>query len=234
MTLDAIDAEMITVSGIKSYNFALGGNTFRTSYIQLAEYLTKCSIKPNHVLLGMFSVHETMNEELVHPIVEFTRDEFEYTIRDFPILKFRWLGTEFLKKVVSQQNRRADLSLGQLRFHHSIPDTSSYKESYLNLQKIENSFWIGEIVKLCDENDIKMVILEMPGFKEFQNRDEIGPYTLTFQNGHSSVLYNFNSIEFCEIFDYNTDWIGNSHLNSLGAEKLTKEVIEILNCSSGE
>jgi len=57
---------------------------------------------------------------------------------------------------------------------------------------------------------------------------ETGPYTLCFANGDSAKLYNFNNLDFCEIFDANRDWIGNSHLNEFGAVKFTNEIMSIL------
>lgn len=68
----------------------------------------------------------------------------------------------------------------------------------------------------------------MPGYRETQNQSEVGPYILKFDNGYSATLYNFRSRVFCEIFDAEKDWIGNSHLNQYGAAKFTKEIIGIL------
>jgi hypothetical protein len=68
----------------------------------------------------------------------------------------------------------------------------------------------------------------MPGAKETQNLTEMGPYTLSFGNGYSAAFYNFNSRDFCTIFDADKDWCGISHLGQSGAAKFTKELIGIL------
>jgi hypothetical protein len=94
--------------------------------------------------------------------------------------------------------------------------------------KIGSLHWIGEIAKLCNQNGIELLILELPGYKVTQNLTKIGPHMIHFNNGYSAKLYNFNSKNFCTIFDSNIDWIGNSHLNEFGATKFTKELINTI------
>lgn len=226
--LDAIDTELLTSKGIKSYNLALGGNTIRTSYVQLNEYLSKCSKKPQYILLGLNSYGEKFNRDDIHPIVEFTMRGHVYSFNDIPILKFKWLGFEFFKKIISSKHRKAKLSYGQLKFQKVVPDDTNYDESFLNIKEFESARWIGEIAKLCNKKGIELMLLEQPGYKKTQNISSVGPYTLTFDNGYSACLYNFNSQDFCVIFDANKDWIGNSHLNEFGAIKFTKELIKII------
>lgn len=160
--------------------------------------------------------------------------DHEYGVNDVPILKFKWLGFEFLKKIVSENHRKAKLVYGQVKFQKTIPDNTSFKESYLNIEEFESSHWIGELAKLCNQNGIDLLIIEMPGYKETQNLSEIGPHLLHFNNGYSANLYNFDSKDFCRIFDSEKDWIGNSHLNEFGAIKFTRELISIIkNKSNG-
>lgn len=227
---DGIDTELLTSHGIKSYNTTIDGSSVRTNYIQLDEYLTQYSKRPKYVLLGLNSTLEkSFDDDEIHPLVEFTMKGHDYKLNDVPILKFKWLGFEFLKKIVSSKHRNAKLSYGQLKFQKIDPDNTNYNGSYLNIQKFESSHWIGEITELCTKNRIELIILEMPGYMEIQNQSEIGPYKLTFNNGYSANLYNFNSKDFCIIFDSQRDWIGNSHLNEFGAVKFTKELINVIN-----
>jgi hypothetical protein len=228
-SMDAIDPELFDSNGIKSYNLAIGGSSIRTNYIQLNEYMTKCSKRPKYVFLGLNSaLVQSFDDNEIQPIVEVTMKDHEYSLNDVPILKFKWLGFEFLKKIVSKKHRKAKLVYGQLKFQKIVSDNTSFNESYLNIQEFESSHWIGEMAKLCVQNEIELIILEMPGYKETQNLSKIGPYKLHFNNGYSANLYNFNSKDFCTIFDSDKDWIGNSHLNEFGAIKFTKELIGIL------
>jgi hypothetical protein len=68
----------------------------------------------------------------------------------------------------------------------------------------------------------------VPGFKETQNLSEFGPFSIDFTNGCHANLYNYNSRDFCLIFDKDRDWIGNSHLNEFGAAKFAQELLKIL------
>lgn len=228
-TLDGIDTEYLTLAKMNSYNLALGGSTVKTNFIQLNEYLAKYSKRPQYVLLGLNSIMvKSYDDELIQPIVEVTMEDHKYSINDIPILKFKWLGFEVVKKIVSKNHRQAIMSLGQVKFQKTIPDKTNYKESYLNVKEFESSFWIGEIAKLCAQNGIEFMIIEMPGYRATQNFSNVGPYELSFTNGFSAKLYNLESKDFCTIFNSDTDWIGNSHLNEFGALKLTKELIKII------
>jgi hypothetical protein len=229
-SLDGIETGFLTSNGIKSYNLAIDGSTVRTNYIQLNEYLTQYSKRPKYVVLGLnSSLEKSFDDDGIHPIVEVTMKNHNYIVNDVPILKFKWLGFEFLKKIVSKKHRNAKISYGQVKFQKAVSDNTNFVESYLDIRKFESSHWIREIAKLCNQNGIELIILEMPAFKETQNLNEIGPHKLYFKNGYSAILYNFNSRNFCEIFDSDKDWIGNSHLNESGAKTFTKELISILN-----
>jgi len=229
-SFDAFDAELLTKNGIKSYNLAMGGTTIKTSYIQLKEYLEKYTVKPEYVLLGHNSPYEkNVDSEEIHPIVELTMSDHKYTMKDVPVLKLKWLGFEFLKKVVSSKHREAVLAQGQMKFRKAIPDHTDFSDSYLEFDLFETSFWFGEIARLCNQYDLKLIIIEMPGIKATQNLSEVGPYELHFENGETATLFNLNSREFCTLFDSETDWIGNSHLNEYGAIKFTTRLLDMVN-----
>ena len=179
--MDAVDTEMLTENKIKSYNLAMDGNTIRTCYIQLSEYLTKCAKMPGYVVLGVNSVNESFTNAGIQPIVDVTMKDHRFCLKDVPILRFKWLAFEFLKKIVSKTHRDAELCYGQLKFQKIIIDNTNYNKIYLNISKFESSVWMGEIAKLCDQNGIEFIILELPGYKEIQNLSEIGPYKLSFE-----------------------------------------------------
>ncbi len=228
-SFDAFDAELLTENGIKSYNLAMGGTTIKTSYIQLKEYLESYTVKPEYVLLGHNSPYDkNVDSEEIHPLVELTMSDHKYTINDVPILKLKWLGFEFLKKVVSSKHREAVLALGQMKFRKAIPDHTDFIDSYLEISLFEDSYWFGEIAHLCNQYNLKLIIIEMPGIKSTQNLSEVGPNELHFENGQTATLFNLNSRDFCTIFDSEKDWIGNSHLNEYGAIKFTTEILGII------
>ncbi|MBN2165347.1 MAG: hypothetical protein JW717_03625 [Marinilabiliaceae bacterium] len=225
-TLDGIDAGYLTSKGIKSYNTAIGGSTVKTNYIQLLEYIEKCSVMPKYVLLGLNSgMVKSFDDSGVHPIVEVTMKGHKYSLNDVPILKFRWLGFEFFKKIISKSHREVTMELGQLKFRKTIADKTNYANKHLNVDEFSNSLWIAKIAELCIENNIQLMVVEMPGYKVSQNNSDTGPYSLKFKSGNVKLL-NLNSQSFCKIFIDDKDWIGNSHLNIYGAEKLTARLYE--------
>jgi len=228
-TLDGVDTELLTSSGIKSYNFAIGGSTIRSNIIQINEYLATCSAKPGSVILGLnSSMVDSFDDDEIHPIIEVTMEGHKYNLDDVPILKFKWLGFEFLKKIVSKKHREAEMSYGQIKFKKTVADNTNFTDQYLDIQRFESSYWIGEMIKLCQSEGVELILIEMPGYKVSQNQSRSGLHMLQHKNGMQAKLYNFNSREFCKIFDDEKDWIGNSHLNVYGAEKYSRVLLSLL------
>jgi hypothetical protein len=223
-----IDTELLTSKGIKSYNLSIIGNSDQTSYIQLMEYLSMYSDKPHTILYGVAAYEDAFYNKGIHPIVDFSMKGHKYGIRDVPLFKFRWFGVEFLKKIISRSHRQTEISLGQIKSPRVIPDGSVHGSSPLLVKTIGNSYWIGQMAQLCRENGINLLIIEMPGMKETQNDSVVGPQPVVFENHDTVQLYNFNSREFCGLFDANKDWCGLSHLNMYGASKFTNELYDYL------
>jgi len=219
------DTEFLTSKGINSYNLAIIGNSCRSSYVQLNEYLQQNSHRPKYVLHCIASWSESFENDGIHPIIEFSMDNHVYGISDIPIMKFRWFGVEILKKIISSKHRKTNVSHGQVKSPKVVPDHTDYKTHQIDIEKIEDSYWIGEIARLCNENEIEIIVIEMPGIKEEQNISDIGPNALNFKNGHSAILYNFNSQDFCMFMNSDLDWCGMSHLSQFGAESFTNEVL---------
>jgi len=225
-----IDTELLTSYGVPAYNLSLIGNPVSTSHFQLNEYLRKYSYRPKYVLLCYNSFLDTLDSDIlsIHPLVDFTSKNRPKGFDDIPINKFRWLGREIIKKMVSEKHRQARLSYGQIKWEKTTNDNSSYRELYFEPKEYQNSKWISEIVKLCKENQMEIFIIEMPAIKHYQNINDVGPYKIHFNNGYFSYLFNFNSQNFCKQFDAEKDWIGRSHFNEKGAAKFTEELLEIL------
>lgn len=228
LAADAFDTGLLTSKGLKSYNMAIPGSSVKTNYIQLEEYLSKYSERPTYVVLGMGSYTGTFEDEIVHPIVEFTAKGHCYTMNDLPMIKFRWLAIEMVKKMVSSLERNVELSYGQFKFQKVQPDNTHYRNNRFEKSKYEESKHIEEIAALCKVHQIKLLLIEMPGFKEVQNKSEMGPHVINYPNGSAATLYNFNNIEFGQLFDTHKHWIGNSHLNEFGAFIFTEKIYQII------
>jgi hypothetical protein len=228
-TSDGVDTELLTRSGFKSYNMAIGGSNVRTSFIQFQEYLERYDQKPEYVLLGVNSILEKdFDKGDVHPIVEVTMKDHKFTIEDIPISKFRWLAFEVAKMLVSKEHRKAELVQGQIRSGKTVGDYTGFRDQYLDLELFKSSVWLGQFASVCHQNGIKLFVIEMPGYRDTQNLSEYGPITITLDNNFTANVYNFNTRQIAEAFDPDLDWVGNSHLNQRGAVKFTNMLIDSL------
>lgn len=225
-----IDTELLTLRGIKSFNLCFVGSSIRTYYVQLKEYVNNYSIRPEYVLVAVNSYLEDFEVDGIQPVVEFTMKDYRYKIKDIPISKFNWAGWELIKKALKRKYNKTHVSYGQKKTIDIVPDTSNYKGLTLNIKKYESAIWLGEIAKLCKQNKINLIIIEIPGTKDTQNNSKIGPYNISFTNGYSAVLYNLNDNNFFKTLNINdnSDWAGRSHFNKSGAAKFTNELYEII------
>jgi len=223
-----VDAEVLTEKGLKSFNLAMVGGTMRTNYIQLEEYLTHYEQAPEYILFFINSYLEEFGEVNIQPVVEFTMEGQKINLKDVPISKFQWQTHELLKKALSSSYRTGYTSYGQTRRNTVTPDHSEYQDIVLDNSEVEAARYIGEMAKLCSGYGVRFIVFEIPGVKETQNISDIGPYTLTFENGAKAELYNLNSQEFCKFIDPEKDWSGLSHFNERGAAKFSQELLKIL------
>lgn len=229
LAMDGVDTELLSRNGFKSYNLSIGGASLMTNYIQLQEYLTMYKYKPDYIILGLGSYMSSFEDEDVHPIVDFTRIDKKFTIDDIPVLKFKWIFKELLKQIVSKEHRDAYLKDGQLKFRKIVYDETRINENLeFAIDKYLSSELITSILKLCTDNNITLIILEMPGFKSVRHLTKIGPFVLD-NNNCNGIFLDYNNIEFSKVFCDETDWIGNSHLNEEGARKFSLLLLDDLN-----
>ncbi|WP_154855444.1 hypothetical protein [Cyclobacterium xiamenense] len=228
--MDGIDTEYLTDCGFPSYNLALGGASLKTNIIQLSEYLSMYEYKPKIVLLGLGSYLNDFDSEEINPIVDFTMMKKKtYSLEDIPIFKFKWLFKEQLKKIVSKPHRDAYIKSGQLRFSKSVPDnTSISKGKIFPIGQYRSSQSLKAIIDICNSNKIKLIILEMPGFRNTRH-EKINPCYVIDEESGNGFIYDFNYYDFGSLFVDDEDWIGNSHLNEKGAIKFTKYILDVLN-----
>ena len=91
--------------------------------------------------------------------------------------------------------------------------------------KLEKFVWLilinllKLIIDLCEKENIKLLILEMPGYKK--DRHKFIKKVIHLDDKQNVFVVDYNYFEFCELFDDHKDWIGNSHLNQYGAQKFT-------------
>ncbi len=236
--LDGIDAGYLTKKGVSSYNFALGGANIEGSYIQLSKFIK--SNKTKCVMLGLSPGrnYQTFVPPPLHPVIEYSYGLMDrYSLRSIPIIKFQWRAIEPIKKIFSKDHRDATVVLGQLRTKKTIVDQSHYaKEPKRNItiDDFRGAKYLFKLDSLCDANKIDLLLLSMPGYKSTQNEMPLGLQILNYDDGNELNFINLNNKYFCSnTFDYDKDWLGNSHLNEYGAEKLTKhlykEYLEVYN-----
>lgn len=230
LAMDGIDCEYLNSKGFDCYNMSIGGSSIKTSTFQLEEYISKYHRKPEFIVMGLGTYMFSFDDSRIHPVVAFTGGQIEFSFSELPIVKFKWLGIEFMKKIVSKHHRQAHLKYGQLRFAKTVKDNTSFKDSLsFQIQKYKDSKELKEFVNVCIRENIKLVLIEMPGFKITRNQDHIGPYSIA--EHPNVVLFNLNNKDFTAFLNDDYDWIGNSHLNERGALKFTQEMFNVISQS---
>lgn len=230
LAMDGVDTRLLTENGFRAYNLAIGGSSLKTNYIQLEEYIAMYEHKPKYVILGLGSYMSSFLDpkETLHPIVDFTLENKKFGIKDIPMVKFNWLFEELLKKIVSKKHRNAYLEYGQLKFRKSVTDNTTFNPlNKFPIQRYINSTLLQDFIKLCSLNNIQLIVVEMPGFKNVRHQKRLD-YTFLNKDQTVGILLDCNNVEFCEIFEDNKDWIGNSHLNEYGAIKFTDRLLQKL------
>jgi hypothetical protein len=233
LVLDGIDNEYLSEKGIQSYNFALGGASIRTSYIQLERYLSN-NKKPRVVVLGIGSLsksYKVYSSDLdISASVKYFYFKKKLEVDNLPMIKFRGAALENLKQVYSKNHRNAEIVMGQLKTKKAVPDKSSYKDSTkktIEISDYEGASYLFKIDSICRAKKIELIVLEMPGYKKTQNTIPVGPHILSDSIHEEIVLYNLNNKDLVsELIDSKKDWLGNSHLNEFGALKLTKYIYD--------
>lgn len=237
--LDGLDANLMTQNYRPTYNFAFGGTRLRGNYSTIKYYL-KSNIAPKQLIVALgacLSPSELSDTRPnLNPIInEVFTDQNKFGFDEMALVKFRWLGVELLKKIVSPEHRSAILDYGQLKISRSVLDKTNYQENIpdsLDKRKYENSVDLNSLISLCKKYDIELILIEMPGYKRTRNNIKVGPHYLNYAEYDEIVpLYNLNNLEFCkQVFNDKQDWLGNSHLNMYGAVKLTDYIVNnILN-----
>ncbi|MBL0012871.1 MAG: hypothetical protein IPP30_03695 [Flavobacterium sp.] len=228
MALDGIDAEYLSNKGMSTYNLSVAGNHISTSVSLLKDYLEK-NDKPKMVVVGLSSA---IGKSYLNP-VPFTNPEVEFfyhpslisNLKNPPLLNFQWLAVDLLKIVISKDHRNATMVLGQWKTKKVIPDGSVFKNAIAKPIDYRDPFLL-EITKICQEQGIKLVVVELPGSNSNQNNLPF-QYTVKLKDGTSQMVYNLNSNAVgSQVLNPATDWLAQDHLNQFGGQKITTFLLE--------
>ena len=228
MALDGIDAEYLSKNGMSTYNLSVAGNHISTSVSLLKDYLEK-NEKPKMVVVGLSSA---IGKSYLNP-VPFTNPEVELfyhpnlisNITNPPLLNFQWLAVDLLKIVISKDHRNATMVLGQWKTKKVIPDGSVFKNSVAKPIDYRDPYLL-EITKICQDQGIKLVVVELPGSNSSQNNLPF-QYTAKLKDGTSKLVYNLNNNAVAsQVLNPATDWLAQDHLNQFGGQKITTFLLE--------
>ena len=230
LALDGFDMEYFNEQGMHAYNTAIAGASLKTNIIQLENYLAK-NKAPKMIIQGLSSYRNTdFNSDKIHPAVDYLYPIERMDYKDIPMIKFKWMADELLKKIVSKNHRQAEILDGQLRTKKTVPDISSYPipmDKEINLSRYEDAKYLTSIDSICREHNIRLISIEMPAYKKFQNNAALGPIEYQNTKDIKNSFYNCNNKEFCLLFDPKKDWLGDSHLNLYGSQKFTRKLFEL-------
>jgi hypothetical protein len=231
--LDGVNPEMLADVHGSSYNFAIGGASLESNFIQLENYLAN-NQKPKKVLLFLSSCHTNYTKaNEIHPMVKhyYSATPFSKNLDDLPLFKYRWLFLENLKVLISEEHRSARLSNGQLIINKRVADPTNVTNPQACPDGKEYSgdgyAYLYRMNQICDELNIAFYVFEMPCWKKYQT-DCLEVAVPTGQETFLRIT-NFNNAAVCDsLFDSNEDWLSENHLNFNGSKKLTSQINRFL------
>ncbi|MBS7786433.1 hypothetical protein KIH23_03915 [Flavobacterium sp. CYK-55] len=223
MALDGIDSEYLQKQGISNYNMAIAGDHISSSKMMLEAYL-KNNKKPKIVAIGLSSAigKSYLNDQpFKNPEIEFFyHPSLTEIISNPPLLNFQWLAVDILKILMSADHRQAQMVLGQWKTKKIIADNSDYKSQKAEPILYTNPY-LAQIVSICAQNQIKVLLLELPGSNARRNDF---PYVseVTLSDGQKCIVHNLNNFQTSQsILDADKDWLAADHLNQFGGQKVT-------------
>lgn len=223
MALDGIDAGYLSENGLSTYNLAIAGDHISTSVKLFRDYL-KENKKPKQVVVGLSSA---IGKSYLNP-VPFENPEVEFfynpslyqNIINPPLLNFQWLAVDLFKIIISNDHRNATMVLGQWRTQKVIPDHSQFKASEIKMIDYRDPF-LQELADLCKQEQIQLVLTELPGSKAKQNQLPY-VYQARLKDDSQITVYNLNNHEVASrLLDDSKDWLAQDHLNQHGGRKVT-------------
>lgn len=234
--------------GIASYNYVSSGQRMWTAYYMLMESLKYQ--KPKVIVLNMDSAfNETKSSESnyrkvfdnmkmsVNKIEAITAPVYKNKKKDilsyvFPIIRYHSRWAELEKedfRYAFKKEAFAYKGMDVTTLVKPYTDGTAYMNRDNSKDEIKgNSLkYLQKIIKVCEENDITLVLLELPSADSWsKDRSE---KTAEFAKLNNKEFFDMN-LKLDEIgFDWTTDTAdGGDHLNVYGAEKVSKFLGKVL------
>lgn len=233
--------------GITSYNIGTSNQTMSLAYYVIKEALKYQDIKV--VVLDMDAAYVKRNapegeyrklfdnmkfgstkwEALQNPDLE-VENKLSYI---FPIIRFhsRWTDLEQEDFDITKKYDKSTSYKGMAMSNVVKPyiDTQDYMKDTGKTEEIseENQKYIEKIVNLCEDNNIKLLWVEIPSATSWSSARSKGTQKLAEKYNIEFIDMNY-PLEGYEV-DWETDTADNgNHLNVEGAEKVSKYIGNVL------
>lgn len=233
--------------GITSYNLGTSNQTMSFAYYIIKEAFQYQDIKV--VVLDMDAAFvqknapegeyrklfdnmmfgETKLEALQNPDLK-VDNKLSYI---FPLIRFhsRWSDLEQEDFYINKKYDKSTSYKGMAMSNIVKPyiDTKDYMKDTGETEEISdiNQKYIEKIVQLCQENDVKLLWVEIPSASSWSNARSKGTQKLADKYNVEFIDMNYPLAGF--EFDWKTDTADNgNHLNVEGAEKVSKYIGNIL------
>lgn len=238
--------------GIASYNLGTSSQSMGLAYYLAKESL--CYQTPNLMILDMNALYNEddapegeyrklfdnirLGKTKIEAIFDrnlsiSNKDKLSYI---FPILRFhsRWseLEDKDFKKI--KYSRYKKVSHKGMAVNADIKpyiDKAKYMEEKGEKAKIpeKNLNYFKKIVKLCEDNNVKLLLIEIPSTKTWSLSKNKKTAELANEYGLKFIDYNIEENKNKINLDWNTDFAdGGYHLNINGAEKISKDLGNIM------
>lgn len=233
--------------GIASYNFVSSGQRMWTAYYMLEECLKYQ--KPKLIVLNMDSAfNESQSSESNYrkafdnmkfginklkavndPVFKNSKNETASYI--FPIVRYHSRWSELTDEDFSKAFENNRFSYKGMDI---ITDIKPNNEGYSYMNKVvgddigeKSSKYLKKIIKLCKENDIQLLFMELPSADSWSR--EYSEKTAKFAKDNDVDFLDLNLIADKFKFDWKNDTCdGGDHLNVYGAEKVSKYLGKVL------
>ncbi|QMU29687.1 DUF1574 family protein [Adhaeribacter radiodurans] len=246
------DTRQFEQKGLKAFNLGTSAQSPYNSYFLLQEYLPK--LKPKYIVLDLYwhmmtkedvtesTVDLISNHELTDNIVDMALTTHDYTIISSlvsnyvsrvhtPLTKVRekklpkeiYIPGGFVESTVPE----AELAMTNPKKAYQFRnlDSKLKEPSEFQLEYLE------KIIKLCKQNNTKLVFVLLPVTKEYKNN-------LTNYNDYINRISSVSKKNNVPFIDYNTrkglslssseDFLDKNHLSPSGASKLDKFIYQDL------
>lgn len=234
--------------GIKACNTSTAAQSVPTTYYVVKEMIERHD--PEIVVVDLFCVF--------YPENFFTPTRFHQAIDNFPLNKNKVEAifdlaeqgeSEFFVNYMLYHGRWKSLNRADYMVQREFDET---RQLLYGVTEFENDFapldksdknpipevsleYLEKIVDLCEKTDTKLIFAVVPYRADVENNSVTGEYQQSLYNEvevlcekwgveYINMLYNLEDMG----FDFKTDMVEFSHLNSVGTEKVSKYFGQIL------